>query len=52
MASLAASAEATYSVSVEDCKTEDCNLECQEIGPPTSKNIEPEIEHQLSGSMA
>ena len=45
MASLAASEDVTYSASVEDWETEDCNLEHQEMGPPASKKIEPEIEH-------
>ena len=47
-----ASEDATYSASVEDWETDNCNLEHQEMGPPASKKMEPEMEQWLSGSMA
>ena len=50
--SLVASVEATYSALVDDWEMELCNLDDQEMGPPVSKNMAPDTDHCVSGSMA
>lgn len=37
-----------YSDSVDESATVDCFLELQEMGPPTSVNIYPEVEQAIS----